>query len=132
MSDASRREIEDLDATLASDGQTIKLRRNISPKLIPVDVKCRAFVRGYGSSELIGGITQDQSEVTISPTEIIRQGWPGPWTPSAAEPVRPETDRRVPRKGDQCVIAGRARNIEIVKPIYLDDELVRIDMRVLG
>jgi hypothetical protein len=132
MSAASDREIADLNASLALDGEWIELRRLYGTQMIPVKVTCRAFVRNVGAEELQAGITQEQSNVILGPSEIIATGWPGPWTPSAAEPVRPDIDRRVPRKGDKCVIQGKPRNIEISKPIYVDNELVRIELRVLG
>lgn len=134
MSAASDREITDLNAHLLADGEDIEIRRVITSGTTQMNVRvdCRAFVRNYGADELVGGITQEQSRVVISPSEIIAAGWPGPWTPSASEPVQPATDRRVPRKNDKCVIKGRVRNIEVAMPIYVDNELVRIDLRVLG
>jgi hypothetical protein len=134
MSDASAREIADLDYALLQDGEDIELRRVITAGMtqINIRVECRAFVRSFGADELVGGITQDQSRVVISPSEIIAEGWPGPWTPTPNEPVQPDTDRRVPRKNDKCVIKGKVRNIEVAMPIYVDDELVRINLRVLG
>lgn len=134
MSAASDREIADLNAHLAADGEDIEIWRVTTAGLvqIPLKVTCRAFVRHYSAEELVGGIQQNQVRVTISPSEIIAANWPGPWTPSANEPVQPDTDRRVPRKDDKCLIAGRLRNIEVAMPIYLDNELVRINLRVLG
>lgn len=132
MSQVSDREIADLDKTLETDGEWIEIRRLYGTQLIPVSVTCRAFVRTVTAEELIAGITQESSNIIMSPSEIIAAGWPGPWTPSAAEPVNPGTDRRVPRKGDKAVIKNRVRNVEITKPIYVDDELVRIELRVLG
>lgn len=132
MSDAADREIADLNMTLAEDGEWISIRRLFGTQLIPVSVTCRAFVRTVSNEELQAGIAQTNSNVILSPSEIIASGWPGPWTPSAAEPVNPGTDRRVPIKGDKAIIKGRTRNIEVSKPIYVDDELVRIELRVLG
>jgi hypothetical protein len=134
MSAASDREIADLDAVLLADGEDIELRRLITAGTSQMNVRvdCRAFVRNYGAEELVGGITQEQVRVTISPSEIIAANWPGPWTPSANEPTKPDTDRRVPRKNDKCVIKGKVRNIEVAMPIYVDNELVRINLRVLG
>lgn len=132
MSDAADREIADLNMSLAADGEWIEIRRLYGTQLIPVSVTCRAFVRTVTAEELVAGITQESSNIIMSPSEIIAAGWPGPWTPSAQEPVNPGTDRRVPRKGDKAVIKGRVRNVEVTKPIYVDDELVRIELRVLG
>jgi len=124
-------EVRELDKSLA-EGEDIELQRLTGTVLIPFKVTCRASVRNYDVKELVGSITQDQSEVIISPTEIIRRGWPGPWTPKQSEPTKPKRDLRVPVKGDKAVIAGKQRNIEVVRPKYADGELVRITMRVLG
>lgn len=136
MSDAADREIADLNYVLNLDGEFVELRRYYGTQLIPVSVTCRASVRSSVRStdnrELEAGIAQGQSDVIISPSEIIAAGWPGPWTPSQSEPVNPGTDRRVPRKGDALIIKGRKRNIEVSEPIYVDDELVRIKLTVLG
>jgi hypothetical protein len=133
MSYAADREIHDLNMTLSEDGEWIEIRRLYGTQLIPVSVTCRAFVRAINAEELAAGISQDNSNVVISPSEIIAAGWPGPWTPTLpAEPVNPGTDRRVPKKGDKAVIKNRVRNIEFARPVYVDDELVRINLRVLG
>lgn len=134
MSDASDREIADLNSHLALDGEDIEIWRVTTAGATQINTKvnARAFVRNFGADELVGGITQEQVRVTISPSEIIAANWPGPWTPSANEPVQPDTDRRIPRKNDKCVIKGRVRNIEVAMPIYVENELVRINLRVLG
>lgn len=118
--------IADLDAALAQHGERIEVWRLGGRQQVPVKVSARAFVRGYSPTELVGGITQQDARVIMSPTEITRTGWPGPAT--MPEPG----DRRVPRKGDKAVIVGRLRNIEAATGIYMDDKLVRIEMRVLG
>ena len=64
----------------------------------------------------------------LSPTEITRSGWPGPNSSATST----NQDRRVPRKGDAVVIAGRKRAVEAAGGIYLGGEVVRIEMRVLG
>lgn len=132
MSDAADREIADLNSFLEMDGEDVEIRRLYGTQLIPVKVTCRAFVRPLTSEELQAGIDQKTSNVILSPSEITAAGWPGPWTSSPAEPVQPATDRRLPRKNDKCVIQGAVRNIELAKPILVDNELVRIELRVLG
>lgn len=121
-------DVADLDAALAEDGEDIEIHRLIGTQQIPVKVKCRAFVRGVTAEQMAAGVKQDTSNVVISPTEIIQKGWPGP--NSSATPTT--ADRRVPKLGDKAVIAGKARNIEVALPIYVDGVLVRIDMRVQG
>ena len=128
MNDEAQQAIADLDAALAADGEWIEVWRETGTQKIPLKVRCRAFVRGYAAQELIGGIAQSDSKVILSPTEIIRAGWPGP--NSSATPTN--QDRRVPRKGDAVVIAGRKRTVEAAGGIYLGGEVVRIEMRVLG
>lgn len=78
------------------------------------DVTCQASVRGYPLEQLIGGITQTDSFVILSPTQIAQ--WVG----------------GVPRVNDKAIIQGRVRNVQFVNPIYVGGELVRIEMRVLG
>jgi hypothetical protein len=128
VSAASDHEVSELDLALAADGEWIELQRLIGAQLIPIKVRCRAFVRTLDAKDLVGNIKQDTSEATISPTEIIRSGWPGP--NSSATPTN--QDRRVPRSGDKAVIQGKPRNIEVALPIYVDNGLVRIKLRVLG
>jgi hypothetical protein len=124
----AKQAIADLNAALAADGEWIELWRETGTQKIPFKVRCRAFVRGYTAQELVGGISQTDSKLILSPTEITRSGWPGP--NSSAAPTN--QDRRVPRKGDAVVIAGRKRAVEAAGGIYLSGELVRIEMRVLG
>jgi hypothetical protein len=128
MTDAEQA-IADLDAALASDGEWIELWRETGQQRVPFKVRCRDFVRGYAAQELVGGIAQTDSKIVMSPTEIVRAGWPGAPNSSA---MSTNQDRRVPRRGDAVVIAGRKRAVEAAGGIYLSGELVRIEMRVLG
>lgn len=127
MSEASEA-IAALDAALAANGQDIRLVRLTGTQQIPYEVTCRAVVRGYQPSELVGGISQQDSMVILSPTEIDRYGWPGP----APSPAAVGADRRVPRKGDRAVINGVPRAVEAGAGIYVGDELVRIELHVKG
>lgn len=111
--------VADLDAALAEDGEDVILRRSSFG-----DLTVRAFVRAVSPEQLAAGVKQDNSNVIISPTEIIAAGWPG--TVSETE------DTRVPKLSDKLVIAGRVRQIEFVAPIYVAGELVRMDIRVTG
>lgn len=119
--------IADLDAELADDGEDIRLQRlTLGPggQQIPFEVVCRAFVRGYDPQELVGGITQTDSRVIMSPTQIIAHQWTSGATGNQ--------DKRVPIKGNRAFIAGKPRNVEAAMGKYVDGELVRIEMRVLG
>lgn len=137
MSARSDLHVRALDQSLAGAGEWIELQRLIGTQLTPVKVRCRAAVRNYGADELIGGITQDMSEVILSPTEIIRAGWPGPDVEKrnasgVVTTAFSDQDQRVPRKNDKCVIQGKPRNIEAAKPKYIDGGLVRITLTVAG
>lgn len=119
--------IADLDASLATDGEQIVLQRmTLGPSGVQVafSVNCIAFVRGYEPSEMVGGITQQDSRVIISPTEIVAAGW------TSGRPAN--EDRRVPMKGNRAIIKGKVRNVEAAVGKYVGGELVRIEMRVLG
>lgn len=121
--------IADLDAALAETGQTITLRRlTLGPNgvQIPFSVDCAAAVRGYAPNELVNGITQQDSKVILSPTEITRAGWPGP----AMVPTT--LDRRVPLKNDKVIIDGRVRNVEAAIGVSVGSELVRLEIQVKG
>lgn len=127
MSEAAQA-IAELDSALALVGQDIRLQRLTGTQGIPFEVRCRAIVRGYTPEQLVGGITQQDSSVIMSPTEIERKGWPGP--KSSAD--QQSGDRRIPRQGDRAFVNDKARNVEAAVGIYVADILVRIEMRVRG
>jgi len=119
-----------LDNALLRGGSDITLRRitGTVPTLTNVDVTVRAAVRSYQPQELVGGISQTDVQVTISPTQINALPWPGNGE-TASTTV---SDPTLPRRGDKFVIAGRVRNIEVVDPIYIDGTWVRADCRASG
>ncbi len=123
-------EIAKLDRSLAKRGEDVILQRTTgTTNQATSSVKCRAFVRNYTAQELIAGIIQGESHVIISSTQIIAARWPGgvvATTPPAT------SDPRVPRTNDKVVVAGKVRNVQSATPIYIDGELVRIDVEVLG
>lgn len=127
----AQQEVIELDKSLVVDGEDIVLRRIVgSVNQTNVDVVCRAFVRRYQAKELIpGSIIQGDSHIIMSPTQIIAAQWPG------GEPVVASDaalDRRVPRKGDKVIVQGKPRNIETAEPIYIDTDLVRLELSVRG
>jgi hypothetical protein len=120
---------------LAAHGEDVTLQRvtqGPSGVQIKYKVDCRAFVRGYQPAELVGGILQGDSRVVLSAIEIEAQGWPGPIATSEPPNARTKQDRRVPRKGDDIFIMGKLRNIEVATPVYLDGQLVRIELAARG
>lgn len=119
-------EIDALDRALARAGEDVILRRVVGAQNpINVDVPVRALVRSPTAQELVAGFTQTDSVVVMSPTEVRRKQWPG-GVPNGT--VHPE----LPRKGDKLKVHGVFRNIERVSPIFVADDLVRIELKVLG
>jgi hypothetical protein len=105
-----------LDRQLAEHGETVIVRRYTSssgtprPKIDIEDVP--AFVRAVKAEELVGEIDMTASVVALSPTGL--------------SPLLPL------KKGDKLVIQGRERNIELPKPILVQNTLVRINLLVAG
>lgn len=122
-------EVAALDNALARAGEDIILRRiyGQAPRTNNVDVTVRAAVRAFQPNELLGGIMQTDNKIIISPTDIAKAGWPGGELPSATV-----ADPKLPRITDRVIVQGRVRTILVVQPIYVEDDLVRIEMRVLG
>ncbi len=121
--------ISALDRALATAGETIRLQRlALGPgdSQIPFEVSCRALVRGYQPDELVNGITQQDQLIIISPTQIIANGWPG------AAPVRGPGDQRVPQARDRTITSRGTLTVQAAVGIYLQGELVRIEMQVRG
>lgn len=115
LSDTPAGMIARLNSALARRGQDVTVRRYTAPTGNPrpkTDIGSRAFVRAMNADELIGAITQTSSNVVLSPTGL-----------SVLLPLR--TD-------DKVVIAGRERNVQVVKPIEVDGTLVRINLVVAG
>ena len=113
-------EIDALDRALARAGQTITLRRTVDGS--NTDVECPAAIRGFSPSELVDGITQQDSLVIISPTQINAAKWPDGVTPS------------VPSKnmGDTCIVNGKSRKVKAAYGIEVQDAIVRIEITIAG
>ncbi len=107
-----------LDRQLARHGEDIILQRLATDiatgaqfALNQVD-PCRAMVRANEPQEL-SAMTGEapNTHVILSPTDLARAMFPG-----------------VPQKDDRLIIQGRNNNVEIVSPIYLAGQLVRINI----
>src|SRR5947209_7500008 len=79
-----------------------------------------AFIRAYSPKELTPLIIQGDSAVTISPTDL------------AASPAWPTGIDAVPRRGDQMIIQGRARQVMAGAPLSPSGTLSRINIQVRG
>lgn len=116
-----------LDSALADDGEDVVLRRFVGAANI--DVKVRASVRAFRPEELIGGISQTDSLVTLSPTQIKNAQWPG------GQPVVPGRLNDIPwmpKNNDRAIIQRRNRAVTFVKPFAVGGEIVRIELTVAG
>jgi hypothetical protein len=121
-----------LDDALAQNGQDVVLRRVVGSANI--DVKCRASVRAFRPEELIGGITQSDSLVIMSPTQILAGQWPGGQVVSRS-PLLPSTSVSpawLPKNTDRVIVDGRSRAITFVKPISVGSGIVRLELTVAG
>lgn len=112
--------IDMLERQIAKNGQTVTLRR-----LPSTDITLRASVRSSTATELVAGLSQGESLVIVSPTQIDAASWPG--TQEAGK-----ADIRVPSKnrGDIVVVNNQPRAVQNANPFYIDDRLVRIEILV--
>ena len=107
---------ERLAAIIARYGQPVTLQRTTgTTPQVRFEVVCRAIVRGYEPTQLIGGITQGDRSVIVTNTEIARAQWPGP-----------------PRVNDKCVIDGRQTNIQACDVRRLHNDIVLYLIQVRG
>jgi hypothetical protein len=103
--------IADLDAEIREHGQDVTLVR-IMPDAADVERPHRAFVRGYRPDEMVGGLQQGDTLVTLSPTGL--------------PPEFADTDSSRLVRNDLIRIDGRLRNVEFVEPVRVAGRLVRL------
>ena len=122
--------VDDLDASLAANGEDIVLRRTIAG--VKYDVTVRAHVRNFrlNAADIVAGITKVPFLVIISMTQIRAEGWPQGAPPPAAPTY--DVDPAIPVKGDVVIIKGGPRTVKSVDPIAVDSEIVRVKMMVEG
>lgn len=122
-----------LDQALAVAGEDFTLRRVVGTgaNVVNIDVKCRGRIDGVTTEEIAAGIKATDLKVIMSPTQINNAQWPGGTVPQAP-PFN--IDQRVPRENgaDKVIVRGQLRNIAFSKPFFINDELVRIELRVSG
>lgn len=122
--------IDDLDASLAEEGEDIILRRVIGG--VNKEVTVRAKVRTFRlqASDIVTGISKVPYTVVISMTQIRAAGWPVGAPAPAAPPFN--VDPAIPVIGDLAIIKGAPRTAKSVDPIAVNDEIVRVNMLVEG
>lgn len=111
-----------LDRALARSGQSISVRRRIGTSDEFTEVTTRGRRVSFRPDELTASIAQIDSKVILSPTPFEKA--PPSWRLNDA-PV-------YPRRGDQCVIDGRPRQIEACWPRKVRNVVVRIELHVKG
>ena len=121
-------EVAALNRAIARAGQSITITRTSGslPNQVTLSLECRAIVRAYRTEQLIGTVTQGDSNVILSPTDIDRAQWPGGQSPTVT------TDVRIPKTTDKLVFLGRSCSIIACKPLYIRGVLARIDLQVRG
>ncbi len=105
-----------LDRKISQVGEDVQLQRPagpVTPTIYAATANCRAFVR----SETQVGIIK----VILSPTDLIREGWPGATGQDVGDPL-------VPKKTDKIFAQGRQRTMEAIRPTYMDGVLVRVEL----
>lgn len=112
-------QIASLDRMLAARGEDVVLIRGTKPA--QARVTCRAKVSGYSAEELVGDITQQDSQVIMSPTQIMAAGWPG----AGMEPASPV-------RGDRMLIQGFNKVVQAATAVQQQGRTVRIEIRVRG
>jgi len=109
--------LADLDDMLDEFGEDIVLQRFATDsegvQTVTNTATCLAVVRLGSPQELvvISGEAPN-TRVVMSPTDLAAAGWPG-----------------LPAKDDRVLIGGIANNIEMVMPISVGSELVRIELQ---
>lgn len=108
-----------LASVLTRFGRPMTLRRNtLGPNntQYPLDVTVYGTTENYTPNELIGGaITQGDTKVTITGTEMTAAQWPAP-----------------PKTGDKIIIDGKPRNVGSVEPKYFGSEVLVYVLQVTG
>lgn len=122
--------IDDLDDSLAREGEDIVLRRVIGAHKDEVTV--RAHVRSYrlNAEAIAAGIYKQPFVVIISMTQIRAEGWPQHAPAPAAPPF--DVDPAIPIIGDVAIIKGGPKTVKSADAIAVDSEIVRVKMIVDG
>lgn len=108
--------IASLDRQIGLHGQIVILRRytGVGAARTSADTTVGAIVRDYRPDELVGGITQGDTQIVLSPTDVLAGGG------------------AMPQKGDQIVIEGKPRTIAAAPPVRVGNVIARINVQVKG
>ena len=122
-----------LDRRLARRGEPIYLQCSVGSPYSSVQIRMPALVRTLTVEQLIGSITQTNFFIICSPTDILKQQWPGGKTP-------PSTPRHhlarlilVSRpRDDVCIVLGTAQSRAARGVRLRSTRAIRIEINVLG
>lgn len=129
-----------LDRRLNRRGENIILRKRTLSGSTGSNVDCTvpAIIRALTREQLIGGISQQNFFLIISPTHILRAQWPGgrppaaPGSFTAPGSLIDPADPSIPLVNDQVIFRGRTQSIQRVAPVFDSGECVRIELSVIG
>jgi hypothetical protein len=122
-----------IDRRLARRGELIYLRRTVgSTNQSYVQISMLALVRTLTVQQLIGNITQTNFVIICSPTDIIKQQWPGGQTATVTVPITGATDTRIPNVNDKVYVRGAQKAIQRIAPVFDRGECIRLEINVLG
>ena len=124
--------IGSLDSFLRTAGEDIILRRTTAGA--DADQTVRASVRAASltrsrNNQLMDGTSQDDLLIVMSMSEIRASGWPNV---GAAQAAPYNVDVSIPRRGDKVIVKGRLYRLEVVNPIAVANEVVRVTMTTKG
>ncbi|QIG92884.1 hypothetical protein [Bradyrhizobium sp. 6(2017)] len=122
-----------LDRQLRLRGEAVQLQRQVgttTQSLTKADV--RGVVKTLGIQQLIGGISQTNYTVIISPTDLRRAGWPGAITAAIPSGLVSNKDNAIPTISDKMWFRGAIKTISRADAIYDGDECVRIELTCTG
>lgn len=121
----------DVYSMLVSFGsKTVTITRPSNGATVDVLVAFRQTV----ATDLSAGGAAYQQGVTVimSAVEIINAAADSPSTWPGSNPSGFPGDPRIPAKGDKILIDGRSRNVNAAHPIYVNGDLVRVNLEVAG
>jgi hypothetical protein len=117
-------------------GETVTLRRYFGsgPSRTNTDLTLPAKVKGLTVEQLIGALTQQTYFIVLSPTPIIRDGWPhvDQPPPQASEVIASGSTARLPLTTDKVFVHSKERNISRVVAVFEGDTCVRIELTATG
>ncbi|CAN7693450.1 hypothetical protein LJR030_003673 [Rhizobium sp. LjRoot30] len=120
-----------LDRQLRRRGEWITLRHQTGSTSHQI-VQTRGIVKTFGQERLIGGISQTNYMIILSPTDLRNSGFPGAEPKVVPNGTFPPEDPNLPDRSGSVTFRGRYAAIESVDAIYDRDEVVRIEIKVMG